>query len=380
MSELRVVEEFRGELLASGHPQRARRLRRWFVVPAVGLGLLGAGATLAATGAIEMGNPVRTPRGAAIAPHRYAAPTVRGTARIGALTAPDPAGGPPWGVRLFRNRAGLACMQLGRVVNGHVGVLGTDGKLHELPLRSDTASCMRAPRRNRHAPFAVLVQSAVPAVAPPVFPGVLCGGVQPTMRPSRPPRTIAPCDLNRNRLIAWGMVAPGVRALLDVRSGRRVAIPPDRAFVVVRRSRTPRPPRFVAVMADGRQSDAFSLGGAQPRHQARADRAAIARSATAVTPRSGGAATTFTVHWRVPAVPAARRESWSYHISGRGGERCDLPLDAFVAEPAAKRRRRIVRRIGPPTPPPQRWCPGRYRGEIRLDDRIVVGRFTFTVR
>ncbi len=39
----------------------------------------------------------------------------------------DPAGGPPWGVRLVKTTRGETCVQVGRVVNGQIGALGIDG-------------------------------------------------------------------------------------------------------------------------------------------------------------------------------------------------------------------------------------------------------------
>ncbi|HTA15328.1 MAG TPA: hypothetical protein VK781_10785 [Solirubrobacteraceae bacterium] len=52
------------------------------------------------------------------------------------LRAADPAGGPPWGMRIIRTSRGQACIQAGRVVDGRVGALGTgyafhaDGRFH----------------------------------------------------------------------------------------------------------------------------------------------------------------------------------------------------------------------------------------------------------
>lgn len=56
-----------------------------------------------------------------------------------ALLAPriaDPAGGPPWGMRVIRTTRGLACIQAGRVVDGRLGGIGVgyafkgDGRFH----------------------------------------------------------------------------------------------------------------------------------------------------------------------------------------------------------------------------------------------------------
>lgn len=52
------------------------------------------------------------------------------------LRTSDPAGGPPWGMRIVRTTRGEACLQVGRVLDGKVGALGTgyafhaDGRFH----------------------------------------------------------------------------------------------------------------------------------------------------------------------------------------------------------------------------------------------------------
>jgi hypothetical protein len=52
------------------------------------------------------------------------------------LRAADPAGGPPWGMRVIRTSRGLTCLQAGRVVDGRLGALGIgyafhgDGRFH----------------------------------------------------------------------------------------------------------------------------------------------------------------------------------------------------------------------------------------------------------
>jgi hypothetical protein len=52
------------------------------------------------------------------------------------MRVPDPAGGPPWGMRAIHTTRGLVCLQAGRVVGGQLGGLGTgyafnaDGRFH----------------------------------------------------------------------------------------------------------------------------------------------------------------------------------------------------------------------------------------------------------
>src|SRR5206468_2059830 len=55
------------------------------------------------------------------------------------VEVPDPAGGPPWGLRYVATTRGLGCLQVGRIVRGDIGVLGqdgvfaNDGRFHRLP-------------------------------------------------------------------------------------------------------------------------------------------------------------------------------------------------------------------------------------------------------
>lgn len=65
------------------------------------------------------------------------APLPSSSAVLG-LRVPDPVGGLPWGMRIVRTTRGEACLQVGRVLEGKVGVLGTgyafhhDGLFHTL--------------------------------------------------------------------------------------------------------------------------------------------------------------------------------------------------------------------------------------------------------
>jgi hypothetical protein len=110
--------------------QAARALekprRRWWRI-----GLLSGGATLAvaatAVGAVQLllpeGDPVPPPE------QRVSLPDMDpGTTQVLRLRAPDPEGGPPWGMALSRTRDGrLVCLRVGRVQDGRLGIVGRDG-------------------------------------------------------------------------------------------------------------------------------------------------------------------------------------------------------------------------------------------------------------
>jgi hypothetical protein len=95
---------------------------------------------LAATGVILTGAPVR--------PEELPNPNagIGVTAPKGAsgivATAPDPEGGLPWGMRIVHTTRGETCLQIGRVQNGQLGVLGidgafaNDGRFHLIPVNA----------------------------------------------------------------------------------------------------------------------------------------------------------------------------------------------------------------------------------------------------
>ncbi len=126
----RVEQGMREALRREAHlPWHARlrpRLSRPLIVALACL--LIAGSALAATGLLRTGEPV----GASVPPIPNAdeGATIRGSAHLLALRVADPDGGPTWGLRVLRTTRGLMCLQLGRVVDGRIGVLGQDGAFH----------------------------------------------------------------------------------------------------------------------------------------------------------------------------------------------------------------------------------------------------------
>lgn len=87
--------------------------------------LVFAAIGLAASGVILTGTPVQP----VIHPQASAGEglPVEGGSRLLALRVADPAGGPPWGMRIVHTTRGLVCVQIGRVYHGRLGDLGIDG-------------------------------------------------------------------------------------------------------------------------------------------------------------------------------------------------------------------------------------------------------------
>lgn len=98
--------------------------------------LIGAAVAIAITGVLAPGSAVRL--ASRPVPSAGTGVPLPGRTRL-LVQAPDPAGGPTWGMRVVHTTRGLECIQLGRVENGQLGLLGIDGafgedgRFHPLP-------------------------------------------------------------------------------------------------------------------------------------------------------------------------------------------------------------------------------------------------------
>ncbi len=136
------------------------------LVVLLALAVLGA---LAAGGVIEIGSRAKLPYSTFGNVSEGTGALMAGTVHRLPIAAPDPAGGPPWGMRELSTSRGTGCLQIGRIVDGKLGALGQDhafgddGRFHELPVAAtptaancSTAStgCSRTspPTRGRPAP------------------------------------------------------------------------------------------------------------------------------------------------------------------------------------------------------------------------------------
>ncbi len=161
------------------------------------------------------------------------------------LRVADPGGGAPWGVRIYTPRLGargaggqLRCVQIGRVLDGQLGVIGEDGAFgndglfHLLPVEPLTG-CF-------HAATAIIYPGDVPTSA---FTGSgSCVTPPPVVRPStalarRLSGGSRTCPIADLRLVVYGVAGAHVRSVrlassLGVISERLVAA--DRgAFIFV---------------------------------------------------------------------------------------------------------------------------------------------------
>ncbi len=87
--------------------------------------LLAAAAVALAAGGLLFGAPVAPPFKAQ--PKKRDGAPIGSSATLLALSVADPAGGPPWGLRILSTTRGVGCLQYGRLYDGELGVLGQDG-------------------------------------------------------------------------------------------------------------------------------------------------------------------------------------------------------------------------------------------------------------
>jgi hypothetical protein len=220
------------------------------VIALVLLMLAGAAAAIAATSGWLTGDPVTERPGMTFKSDVGLGKVIAGSARLAALRVQDPDGGPPWGIRTLHTTRQLGCVQVGRVVDGRLGVLGrdgafgNDGKFHELPA-SVLSQSQCAPLDGASHTFIAISYSGMPAGGlrdgcaarpwPKHLPGA--GGLAKRSRGDHQLPVCARADL---RNVLYGTLGPQGKAITytDPASGRSAtqqAVGTDRAYLVVSR-------------------------------------------------------------------------------------------------------------------------------------------------
>jgi hypothetical protein len=194
--------------------QRERRARRIPLLAAiVGGALLFAAAAFAASQIIGVGAPVTasssqerptkmTGVGVPVAGPRRAAIS----AQLLPISVADPAGGLPWGIRLVRTTRGLLCVQVGRVLDGRLGVLGQDGEFHNDGLFHELPPGVLDPYTCSQPRDTVLYRSEGLA-ATGAMPGPARSCLYPGALPEDGSRLPA-CPAADERLLAFGLLGP----------------------------------------------------------------------------------------------------------------------------------------------------------------------------
>jgi hypothetical protein len=223
------------EQLAEGRVERPRhRARRPLVALVAALILLGAAAAaLAAGGVFSTGQPVRPGPQDLMHPHQGAGTVVPGSVGEIAALAPDPAGGPGWGMRVLRTSRGLACLQFGRVLNGRLGVLGQDGafsddgRFHALPAAVNSIPVGCAAPDGRGRLFQSVQIEGIPASSDPTG----CTPPGDTEPHPNPPV----CEQRDERAVFAGVLGPDAQSITYNIAGRShtLSTGPAGAYLIV---------------------------------------------------------------------------------------------------------------------------------------------------
>jgi hypothetical protein len=155
------------------------------------------------------------------------------TIRLAALSVPDPAGGPAWGIRSLATTRGMGCVQIGRVQDGRLGVIGQDGafnddgRFHEMGAGVLTGA-MCAPQDGAGHAFLAVVHRGFPA-----------GGLERgcVVKPSSSVTGVTPCPAADARLAYFGLLGPAAKAITYRGADGAVATQevagPEGAYLVV---------------------------------------------------------------------------------------------------------------------------------------------------
>jgi hypothetical protein len=207
------------------------RTRGLLVLAALLLAVLAA---LAVGGVIEIGSRAKLPFSQLNdLPGGYGA-LLPGTVRTLPITAPDPAGGPAWGMRELSTTRERGCLQIGRLLDGKLGALGQDhafhddGRFHQLPLDTDVNGCELLDGNGRL--FANVTAADRPASAWVGTGGLLDGCVPATAGPyekltpaegARGARPVPICPQSDLRNVYYGLLGPKAQSITYVLDGQR---------------------------------------------------------------------------------------------------------------------------------------------------------------
>jgi hypothetical protein len=221
--------------------QRTQLRRLVLMIPAVLIVTAGA---LAAGGVIRIGSPAEPPsrrlaqlRGGGL---------VKGTVRLLAITAPDPGGGPPWGMRVLSTKTGEGCVQVGRLLDGKLGAIGqdnafhNDGQFHEFALESAFAkhACTLLDGNGR-----IFLNATVGDMPASAWVGYGGGCVPSTAthaeRFDAKGKPIALCAQADERNLYYGLLGPDAQSITYKLAGHtytQTTVGPEGAYLIVTRA------------------------------------------------------------------------------------------------------------------------------------------------
>jgi hypothetical protein len=190
-----------------------------------------------ASGLITIGSPAKKIESFQI-PDSGLGSVTSGSARILALQAADPQGGAPWGLRVFTTTRGAGCIQVGRVVDGQIGVLGTDGafgddgQLHPLPIASTDELACSATDANGHIfenvskgdelANGLVGPEAVPSRETPEVHDICAAAASTPAEQSAAQGRICPQSAERD--LYYGLLGPQAESVTYLEGGKPVTV------------------------------------------------------------------------------------------------------------------------------------------------------------
>jgi hypothetical protein len=390
---------------------RGRLLARPLIV-AMAVVVGGTGAAFAAKDLVGIGAP---------APRDYPSfgeKILPAGTRLLSLRVADPGGGPPWGMRLIyttadrqdpvRNHktARWGCVQIGRVVDGRLGILGQDGAFHndglfhELPVQPEACGGL-----NRSGQLVGLTGGAsITASAYRRLEGCLTASARRQEQMTLPSierqlgvaraekdlheiraaleglatyRKIAPklnadanCPESDLRHVVYGVAGPDATSVTVTGEGHHqtIALTPrdDGAYLIVR------PVSRREQMHSALRVEDLAHATLKPATPTALSRRAEHNPATpnpvTVTPRAGGPHTPFRLTFRA----LLNGGGYGYHVEAEGGPACQRAAEragggdgvAIGGTPIV--RGQTITKIF--NPPPNGLCPGHYRVYVTYDD------------
>jgi hypothetical protein len=205
------------------------RSRRTLLFATVALVVIGTGA-LAATNVIRIGAPAK-PGAEFSHPHRGAGAIVPHSVRLLDVKTRDPTGGPAWGMRV------LGCIQVGRLLDGRLGLLGTagafknDGLFHAMPVNRafSPVGCTTLDRNGRIFLAVHIDYMSASAMESCYVARFWLGGRKPASPPCKP---------SDERTLDYGLLGPEAQSITYRTAGgerTRPTLGPEGAYLLVRR-------------------------------------------------------------------------------------------------------------------------------------------------
>ena len=186
--------------------------------------------------------PLGTPAGPGTAnPNTFQGAAIPSTVTLVAET-PDPHGGLPWGLRQFQTTRQMTCLQVGRVQDGTIGVIGQDGawdedhRFHPISPNAYTADSCSATDVHGAAFNNVSVLGAIASADVPWGTGRQSG----ECRIGAEPHQFLLCPPADLRKLDYGLLGPEAASITYVgANGRLYSEPtngPNGAYLIVRAS------------------------------------------------------------------------------------------------------------------------------------------------